>query len=166
MLKRKVFLISLLMLMLIGFGCDKKTPFRPDDPEKPVREYRDKALVTYTRDPAKILNPGGGNAGVYIAYELFDPDTKEPGEHEYIENNCRIGGVKPEKISEYTFQGYIKHVLIQSSPYHSKHAVYVQDPKLYDGSSGSSYTPYNIEIEGAYDIEIKHNKLFFKMSKN
>lgn len=157
---KKLFLISLLMLLLLLVSC--KSPFEPDE----QNQFKPKdVLVTYNRDPAWIVFPAGNDDVTYAHYELFDPDTDRPlTELENIEEMFRIGACGMEKIAENRFQGYLKHVLIQKNSNQPRHSIYIRDLKLWDGVNyDSPNTPYGITIEGAYDLEIKNKKLFFRM---
>ena len=166
---KRIMVFSLFLVLALAFltACNPKNPAGPDPIEVP--QYRALALATYDRNPAKIKNPEGNDSFVLLHYSLFDPNAEQnklPGEG--VEDGCRCGGVCAQRIAPNKYQYYLEKVFVQSSPYHPKHSLYVDDPKLWDGVSDESYhtnTNTGITVEGAYDVELSGYYLFFKMSK-
>ena len=171
MKKIMVFSLFLILIAVSFVGCGKvNNPNGPEPIEPP--QYRALVLVTYDRDPAKIRFPEGNDSFVLLHYLLFDPNAEQnvlPSEGEgVVDDVYRQGGVCAQRVANNRYQYYLKKVLIQSSPYHPKHSLYVDDPKLWDGVSDESYhtnTNTGITVEGAYDVELSGYYLFFKMSK-
>lgn len=136
----------------------KRTPFEPEKPD--VLQYVDRR-VTYNQDADKVEFQ---NKSVYAQYELFDPDIPSTKKlfpkDEYVISNTRRGSVKAERIDEYKFVAHLKHVFVQNSQYHPKHVLQVKDIGF---SVSNEYTTEGVTIEGSYDIEIKYNKIYFKI---
>ena len=167
---KTVFMIFLLMLFVFP-SCDwLKNIFSPNPPDDPVEpyiptEFEPEVKVTYIRDPSKIKNPSGNDAGVDANYQLCDPkqeysDISDVTYHD----GFRLGAVGMIKIDEDRFECKLNWVLIQSDPSHKKHIVFIKDPKL-AGDGQSKYTSDGTSLQNSYDTEIRAYYIYFKQAK-
>ena len=159
-----------ILVIVVTSSISCKSPEEPEIEEP--RQYRDMVLVTYVRDSNKILFPEGKDSFMRVKYELYDPDAEKhlntdpsDGTSEYINGIYRIGATIVEKIGENEYQAYIKNVFIHNESSQPKHVTWVLDIKLYLNSKTDCQTADGVSVVGAYDVELKNNRMYFKMSK-
>jgi hypothetical protein len=159
---RIILLFGVMLVCLFFVGCFGVVG--PTDPDKPeVREYRDVVIAIYTRDPAKIVYPNASEAGVFMPYELSDPDAVYPlnEDDRRVFNGIRYGVAPLVKIAENTYSATLKHVLIDKNAAFYRHAVYVCDTKV--GSNYQTPTFSGIAVEGEFDTAVLYSKYWFRI---
>jgi len=150
-----------LACLFFAAGCGRVGPTDPKPPE--VREYRDVVIAIYTRNPEKIVTPIGGDKGVFMPYELSDPDAVYPlnEDDRRVFNGIRYGVAPLSKIAENIYSATLKHVLIDKNAAFYRHAIYVCDVKI--GSDYATPTFSGITVEGEYDTAVLYSKYWFRI---
>jgi hypothetical protein len=161
---RRLFRFYCLFSLLILFleGC-KNGPMQPEGPN----EYRERVVISYSR--INIVCLEDQNNMLQFCYQLYDPDAEEPfsdeNTEEDIQGEYRIRSTSVEYLFFGEYCAVIEHVLIHTRPEQPKHMVYVVDSKLHCSYPNRWETPRGIDVQGAYDLELKSNRLYFKMAK-
>jgi hypothetical protein len=165
--KNCIFLFVLVMVSASPQAC--KSPAEPEV----IPIYLSRVEVTYTRNPAKIINNlEYDEQSVILRCELYDPYQAKTPPYVGPDPDFRYESIEIERIAENRFRGYLENVLVQDPSVDVKHTACVWDWRLYDGTHRQSqWTGEGLDIERAYDLELLPvafggNQLRFKISQN
>ena len=159
---RKIAVIIPMFFLCLGLdNC--KSPEAPEEPE-PNYEYRYNIEVVYT--PTTVDYPERRDE-VRLHCYLYDPTLMvppNPRSHDF-------SSIEMEKVGENKYRCYLHKAFVHTPYNFEKHYVLIGIDMR---RSGRAVTAEYIEIQGAYDQEVKiydfgtfvNSRLYFRMSKN
>jgi hypothetical protein len=158
MLRKNAFLPSGLIMAILLVYC--KSPTAPSPHGPPIKNYRDRVEVIYTR-VMPLAEGKSQESAVYLRYSLYDPDA-EPETGLFVLPPT----IAMSRIGENKYRAYLKHVFIQTKQHSKSHAVSVNDFGLKNATIA-----IRIDIEGAISWDFKGPKsaptsLNFKMGRH